>query len=165
MKTIAGLSYLILGLGGHAVVAYPRPDNLLNRRAPTPDHGRAGAVRRAFQTAWEGYYEHAFPHDTLLPLTNGFEDDRCVLLRGWAFVLCIISLLTKHARNQWGLTPIDSLSTAIVMNYEEIVNQILDFIPSVDFSTTRKPNEPISLFESTIRYLGGLLSKIGRAHV
>jgi mannosyl-oligosaccharide alpha-1,2-mannosidase len=66
----------------------------------------------------------------------------------------------QRARNQWGLTPIDSLSTAIVMNDEDIVNQILDFIPTVDFSTTRKPNEPISLFESTIRYLGGLLSSM-----
>lgn len=46
------------------------------------------------------------------------------------------------------------------MNYEEIVNQILDFIPSVDFTTTKKPNESISLFESTIRYLGGLLSSM-----
>jgi mannosyl-oligosaccharide alpha-1,2-mannosidase len=79
MKTTAGLFYLVLGLAGPAA-AYPRPDSL-NRRAPAPDHRRAGAVRRAFQTAWEGYYEHAFPHDTLLPLTNGFEDDRCVPLR------------------------------------------------------------------------------------
>lgn len=44
------------------------------------------------------------------------------------------------------------------MNYKEIVNIILDFIPTVDFTTTRKENETISLFESTIRYIGGLLS-------
>lgn len=77
---------------------------------------------------------------------------------GRVAALCI-ARLTLY-RNQWGLTPIDSLSTAIVMNYEEIVNQILDFIPSVDFTTTKKPNESISLFESTIRYLGGLLSSM-----
>lgn len=44
------------------------------------------------------------------------------------------------------------------MNYKDIVNTILDFIPSVDFTTTRKENETISLFETTIRYIGGLLS-------
>lgn len=46
------------------------------------------------------------------------------------------------------------------MNDAEIVNQILDFVPSIDFSTTKKANETISLFESTIRYLGGMLSSM-----
>lgn len=106
------------------------------KRAPAPDHGRANKVRLAFKEAWAGYYKYAFPHDTLTPIDNGYIDDRA----------------------QWGLTPIDALSTAIIMNEEEIVNQILDFVPSVDFTTTRKVNESISLFESTIRYIGGMVS-------
>lgn len=44
------------------------------------------------------------------------------------------------------------------MNDAEIVNQILDFVPSVDFTTSPKTDESTSLFESTIRYLGGMLS-------
>lgn len=68
--------------------------------------------------------------------------------------------ITKCYRNQWGLTPIDSLSTAIVMNNRDVVKAILDFIPSIDFSTTRKPHEYISLFESTTHYLGGLLASM-----
>lgn len=38
-----------------------------------------------------------------------------------------------------------------------MVNQILDFIPSIDFSVSWD-NTQVSLFETTIRYLGGLLS-------
>lgn len=37
------------------------------------------------------------------------------------------------------------------------MNQILEFIPTIDFSTTAEPGD-ISFFETNIRYLGGLLS-------
>jgi mannosyl-oligosaccharide alpha-1,2-mannosidase len=40
---------------------------------------RAGAVKEAFQVSWDGYYKHAFRHDSLRPVTNGWEDDRSVL--------------------------------------------------------------------------------------
>jgi hypothetical protein len=29
--------------------------------------------------SWDGYYKHAFGHDSLRPVTNGWEDDRSVL--------------------------------------------------------------------------------------
>ena len=41
------------------------------------------------------------------------------------------------------------------MGNSKVVNQILDFIPKIDFGTAVGS---ISLFETTIRYLGGLLS-------
>jgi mannosyl-oligosaccharide alpha-1,2-mannosidase len=50
---------------------------------------------------------------------------------------------------------VDALSTAIVIGNEKAVDQILDHIAKIDFTTTR---DRISLFETTIRYLGGLLS-------
>jgi mannosyl-oligosaccharide alpha-1,2-mannosidase len=53
---------------------------------------------------------------------------------------------------------VDSLSTAILMGDKKTVNQILEFIPTINFTRTAKENEEISVFESTIRYLGGLLS-------
>jgi mannosyl-oligosaccharide alpha-1,2-mannosidase len=56
------------------------------------------------------------------------------------------------------VTAIDSLSTAIIMREKDTVNKILDFVPTVDFTTTQKVNETVSVFESNIRYLGGLLS-------
>lgn len=38
------------------------------------------------------------------------------------------------------------------------MNQILEFIPKIDFTTTARKDEQISLFETNIRYFGGLLS-------
>ena len=44
------------------------------------------------------------------------------------------------------------------MGEKEIVDQILTFIPTVNFTTTANANDQISVFETTIRYVGGLLS-------
>lgn len=49
----------------------------------------------------------------------------------------------------------DALSTALVMGQKDIVNQILDHIATIDYTKT---NTTVSLFETTIRYLGGMLS-------
>lgn len=38
------------------------------------------------------------------------------------------------------------------------VANILDIVSKVDFSTTKKQNDRISVFETTIRYLGGMIS-------
>lgn len=64
-------AYLIAALASQAI-ALPASE----KQGPVADHGRASDVRRAFQTAWDGYYKYAFPHDDLLPLTNSYEDDR-----------------------------------------------------------------------------------------
>ena len=42
-----------------------------------------------------------------------------------------------------------------MMQIEPVVDDILDFIPTVDFTSTE---DAVSLFETTIRYLAGLLS-------
>ena len=55
----------------------------------------------------------------------------------------------------WGATAIDAFSTALVMGNEEVVNIILNYIPTINFTTS--PYE-ISLFETNIRYVGGLLA-------
>jgi mannosyl-oligosaccharide alpha-1,2-mannosidase len=44
------------------------------------------------------------------------------------------------------------------MEDAEIVDKILRQIMLTDFTVTAVPDQPISLFETTIRYLGGLLS-------
>jgi mannosyl-oligosaccharide alpha-1,2-mannosidase len=61
-------------------------------------------------------------------------------------------------RNGWGATAVDSLSTAIVLEDKTIVGQILEFIPTIDFTTTKEKDESISVFETNIRFLGGLIS-------
>ena len=37
---------------------------------------RAAAVKEAFQRAWDGYYEYAFPNDTLRPISKSYSNDR-----------------------------------------------------------------------------------------
>lgn len=37
---------------------------------------RQAAVKEAFSFAWNGYYQHAFPHDELHPIANSFSDSR-----------------------------------------------------------------------------------------
>lgn len=55
---------------------------------------------------------------------------------------------------------VDALDTAVIMEQTDIVNIILDYIPTVDFTKNNAapPNpEWTSLFETNIRYLGGML--------
>ena len=40
--------------------------------------GQAEAVKEAFQHAWDGYSQYAFPHDELHPVNNGYGDSRFV---------------------------------------------------------------------------------------
>ncbi|PVH93200.1 glycoside hydrolase family 47 protein [Periconia macrospinosa] len=99
---------------------------------PSPEE-RTQAVIDTFRTAWAGYEEYAFPNDELKPVTNGFS----------------------NSRNKWGASAVDALSTALVMGQKDIVNTIIDYIPTINYFET--PSE-VSLFETTIRYLGGMLS-------
>ncbi|KAF2011743.1 glycoside hydrolase family 47 protein [Aaosphaeria arxii CBS 175.79] len=100
--------------------------------AVTPSE-RADAVKEVFVEAWDGYYKHAFPNDELHPLLNTYG----------------------NSRNGWGASAVEALGTAIVMDLPEVVDPILDFIPTINFHKTRST---VDLFETTIRYLGGMLS-------
>ncbi|PFH62751.1 hypothetical protein XA68_12179 [Ophiocordyceps unilateralis] len=130
-------SLLLLGLADETLALSLKPPirRIIYAR-PEPDEGRAEAVKRAFQIAWSGYSQHALNHDTLHPVSNSFEDDR----------------------NGWGATVVDGLSTAIIMGQTGIVNQMLSYIAKIDFTTTKARNDRISVFETNIRYLGGLLA-------
>jgi hypothetical protein len=60
-------------------------------------------------------------------------------------------------RNGWGASAIDALSTALIMRNKDVVNKILDYVPQIDWSVSYQDSR-VSLFETTIRYMGGLLS-------
>ncbi|KAI9876101.1 MAG: maturation of Asn-linked oligosaccharides protein [Pleopsidium flavum] len=126
---------LILIPGSYALPG-PRPS--LRSRAGRPENStlnrdRADAVKAAFTFAWDGYYKYCFGHDELHPVTNTCGD----------------------SRNGWGASAVDAFSTALVMQIPDIVNEILHYIPTIDFSKT---SEQVSLFETTIRYVAGMLS-------
>jgi mannosyl-oligosaccharide alpha-1,2-mannosidase len=57
--------------------------------------------------------------------------------------------------NNWGASAVDALSTALIMEQKDIVNQIIDYIPTIDYYNS---SSDVSLFETTIRYLGGMIS-------
>lgn len=44
------------------------------------------------------------------------------------------------------------------MENQEVVSQIVEFVPTINFDQTSPGAEAVSVFETTIRYLGGLLS-------
>ena len=94
---------------------------------------RAAAVKDAFTFAWNGYFTTCRGQDELEPVTNTYA----------------------NPRNNWGASAVDALSTALVMESQPIVTDILNYIATIDYTTTATE---VSLFETTIRYLGGMLS-------
>jgi mannosyl-oligosaccharide alpha-1,2-mannosidase len=57
------------------VVAHPAPFYKPVAQEESEASQRANAVKDAFQVAWSGYKQHAFPHDQLHPLSNSYDDD------------------------------------------------------------------------------------------
>ncbi|KAH9475725.1 Mannosyl-oligosaccharide 1,2-alpha-mannosidase IC [Psilocybe cubensis] len=110
--------------------------------APPPPHElqaiwepRKEEVRAAFRHAWSGYMMRAFPSDELLPLSGGKSD--------------------KY--NGWSVTLFDSLDTMWIMGLHEEFKDAVERIKDVHFFPT-KPDHYAPFFETTIRYLGGILS-------
>lgn len=99
----------------------------------TVEQQRAAAVKDAFTFAWNGYFTTCRGQDELEPVTN----------------------TCTNPRNNWGASAVDALSTALVMGSQPIVTDILDYIATIDYTTTATQ---VSLFETTIRYLAGMLS-------
>jgi mannosyl-oligosaccharide alpha-1,2-mannosidase len=119
---------------------------------------KADQVKEAFLFAWDGYYEYAFPHDELHPVSNTYGDSRCVqFFDPWRNIghEPEAEYAVLVVRNGWGASAADALSTAIIMELPDVVDQILDHLSTVDFSST---TSSVSLFETTIRYLGGMLA-------
>jgi mannosyl-oligosaccharide alpha-1,2-mannosidase len=56
-------------------IAAPSPRRALSYQSH-PD--RTAGVQQAFQTAWDGYYKYAYPHDNLLPISDSYVDDLSV---------------------------------------------------------------------------------------
>ena len=99
----------------------------------TVEQQRAAAVKDAFTFAWNGYFTTCEGQDELEPVTN----------------------TCTNPRNNWGASAVDALSTALVMESQDIVTDILNYIATIDYTTT---TTEVSLFETTIRYMAGMLS-------
>ena len=91
------------------------------------------AIREAFKHAWSGYKAHAMGHDELRPITN----------------------TTADTFNGWGATLVDALDTMWIMGLETEFEDAVKQVGKIDFRTSTRKDIP--LFETTIRYLGGLI--------
>ena len=93
---------------------------------------RRDAVREAFVHSWTAYERFAWGHDELQPLTNTSND-------------------------VWGgfaVTMIDCLDTAKIMGLDAEFERMVAFL---DANFTMQRNHYVSVFELSIRVLGGLL--------
>jgi len=99
------------------------------------DREKMDAVRRMAKWAWDGYREYAFGSDELAPLSRrGVE----------GFGGCT------------GVMILDSLDTLFLLDLMEDFNEAKDWVNrSLDFACLKGD---VSVFETTIRSFGGLLS-------
>jgi mannosyl-oligosaccharide alpha-1,2-mannosidase len=94
---------------------------------------RRDEVKRVFVRSWKAYRDMAWTHDELAPSTGGWKD---------------------HF-NGWGCTLVDSLDSLLILGLTNEFNEALATVSQIDFSVTHVT--AINVFETTVRYLGGLL--------
>jgi len=94
---------------------------------------RQAAIKKAMTRSWEAYSTYAMGHDELRPVSGRYFDPFC----------------------GWGATLIDSLDTLQIMGMQTEYEEALKYVAKIDFAHTRSYSIP--LFETVIRYLGGLL--------
>jgi mannosyl-oligosaccharide alpha-1,2-mannosidase len=91
-------------------------------------------IRAVFKKSWDGYREYAWLHDELKPESGTFKDPFA----------------------GWGATLVDGLDTLWIMGLKKEFDEAVKAVDSINFRTTHRADIP--LFETTIRYLGGLLA-------
>lgn len=64
-------------------------------------------------------------------------------------------LILTFIRNGWGATIVDSLDTLYIMGLRKEFDEAKEFVRNINWTLTE---EPVQLFETVIRYVGGLLS-------
>lgn len=95
---------------------------------------RQATITDAFKHAWSGYSEYAMLHDELAPVTGQ----------------------VKNPFNGWGATLVDALDTLWIMGLKEEFDTAVKQVEKINFKTSLRKDIP--LFETVIRYLGGLIS-------
>lgn len=95
---------------------------------------RRDAVRDSFLHSWKGYKSHAWLHDEVSPITGSH----------------------KNGYGGWAATLVDSLDTLWIMGLQKEFAVAVSALKHIDLTTS--PLEKINVFETNIRYLGGLLS-------
>ena len=105
-------------------------------RAPIPaDPSLAEQTKQELLHAWNGYKRYAWGHDEVQPLSKTPKD--------W------------YGKESLLMTPVDTLSTFIIMGMDPQVRETTDYIAQ---NLSFDKNISVSNFEITIRILGALVS-------
>ncbi|KAI9703979.1 MAG: ubiquitin-specific protease ubp2 [Bogoriella megaspora] len=91
-------------------------------------------IQRSFMKSWNSYKEYAWMHDELSPITGSH----------------------RNPFAGWGATLVDTLDALWMMGLKEEFEDAVGAIAKIDFTTS--PRKDIPLFETVIRYLGGLVA-------
>jgi mannosyl-oligosaccharide alpha-1,2-mannosidase len=111
----------------------PRIQHDFDDQTGLADRERQQEVKAAFLRSWNSYKAFAWLEDELKP----------------------VSAQGKATFSAWGATLVDSLDTLWIMGLKDEFAEAVEAATFIDFSTP--DNLPISVFETTIRYLGGFL--------
>lgn len=90
-------------------------------------------IKKTFEFSWDGYTKNAWMQDELSPVSGQYRNPFC----GWAATL------------------VDTLDTLWMMGMIDQFENATAAVKDIDF--TMSPRRDIPMFETTIRYLGGLL--------
>lgn len=94
---------------------------------------RQAAVKTTFERSWKAYKDHAWKQDELLPISGG----------------------SKTTFGGWGATLVDSLDTLWIIGLRDEFEEAVQAVTEINFA----PGDgKLNMFETTIRYLGGLLA-------
>lgn len=110
------------------------------RTDETPTEGnriretRLRAVQNTLEHVWEGYRQHAWLKDEVLPISKG----------------------NRSTFGGWAATLVDTLDTLWIIGLHKEFDEAVSAIVDIDF--TKSSEDEINVFETTIRYLGGFLS-------
>ncbi|KAM0284159.1 hypothetical protein ACHAQH_002149 [Verticillium albo-atrum] len=96
---------------------------------------RLALVKAEAKRSWDGYRKFAWTHDELSPVSERFRDPFC----GWA------------------ATMVDALDTLWIMGMKDEFKEAAEAVADIDFTYSDKRRD-IPVFETIIRYLGGLLA-------
>ena len=105
-----------------------------NPAATKRREARRKQIRDLFLKNWNSYRKYAWMKDALQPLSAGFKDQ----FSGWAATL------------------VDSLDTLWIMGLREEFDEAVDAVATIDFG--KCSTVTVNMFETNIRYLGGLLA-------
>ncbi|KAH9818688.1 family 47 glycoside hydrolase [Melampsora americana] len=96
---------------------------------------RAATVKDSFLGAYNDYIRYGYPADEVLPVSKG----------------------RRNSRNGWSASLVDALDTIFVMDLKDTFDDAINKTLKIDFSTNHT-DDVVVVFETTIRYVGGILS-------